>query len=159
MRTQLCVIVLTSALCASAGAMEPGYPFIGGWEWVSTEHLDTGEIETPASLGYTVQYLFSSSEQYVVYRDGQFEREGIWAMHIIWFSDCHYHFFEMDGDEVFWAWALDYEGESIRLRMRNGFICPPSGPFVEATTQMTFTYVGTVSDERLSWGRLKGSYR
>jgi len=123
-----------------------GYPFPGGWEWESTT-ID-GVVETPETVGYTMQYLFGSNGELTIYRDRNVFFEGSFNVGHFWVDVCCIEYLWLEGDDTFWTFGVG--AASIpELHLSNGFGCPPDN-LNPATKSMVFSYVGPVRNEDLA---------
>ena len=131
--------------------------FIGGWDWVSTEYLD-GRIETPATLGYSQQYYFGASGEYIVYHDLTTAVQSLWSLGEVIVGPCMIEHLSVMGDATLWYWFLT-PGEPAGLVLTDGLDAQPCGVDIPETKRITLTYVGTVPNEVLGWGAVKARFR
>jgi len=148
------VIVIASISPVWAVAQfDPWVP--SGWEWEST--TTNGVVETPETVGYTVQYLFEPPGNLTIYRDRNVFFEGSYNIGHFWVDVCCIEYFWFEGDDT--SWTFGVVGTSVpELHLSNGYGCPPDH-FYPATKSMVFSYIGPVGNEDLAWGALKARYR
>ena len=69
--------VIALVLLANLAAAQCETWISGCWEWVSTEYAD-GSLDTPATVGYSVQKEFLLDGRYFEYNDEALVREDTW---------------------------------------------------------------------------------
>ena len=138
------IVSLLLATCAYGQATDD---IVGAWAWQSTSYSD-GTVETPASIGYSVQLQFSSDMSFLEYHDGGLVEEGVWGIGYVWVEInggmVHLELIETTtGDR--WEPMMTIPGGLLEFRNMSG------------GTEL-YVYMGAVSNELVSWGSVKALF-
>jgi hypothetical protein len=152
------VIMSLLACLFACTALAQDMPFIGTWEWVSTEYA-SGEIENPGTLGHNVElgFGFSSGPTFVRYHNEVPVEEGLWSATNVFVGPCCLEILVTDLDDD-WVWQTWQDNDGTWLRLQTGFQCPPE--YIDPPSKIeTYSLRSPVASQEMSWGSIKAGYR
>lgn len=132
------LLLLASPLLADP---TPAEQLVGAWEWVSSRDPWTGQVYTPATAGYTIQYQFFADGTGTCFQDES----------ALWTATWEFRTNGMDPFVFLYFGGMAYfcEVTQTTLRLDQTFV---DGPL------MIFTRRQPVALENLSWGSLKALF-
>ena len=138
----LLLLSATPALCQTDNMI------VGAWEWQNTTYSD-GTVDTPSSVGYTVQIQFSADRSFLRYQDYALLEQSFWEVSYVWVDMgggmAHLEIVSTYvGDQ--WTALAIYPWAFMRLEKVSGGV-------------EEYAYMGPVTNASVSWGSLKAQYR
>ena len=138
----LIVALVALAAVAPVLAQSP----IGSWSWMSTE-LEGGVVETPESVGYTVQVQFSAEGEAFSFIDNALVEQAGWS-----------RFYVSDGPVWYYIYMTGLHGNSRIHQFTVGELTLESmdgAPY----RRETYSFVSAVPTAGFSFGALKALFR
>jgi hypothetical protein len=145
-------LTLISIFCVSGVVGQGDHPVVGVWEWSRTE-LGSGDIITPASVGFTIQREFGEASAGSIYRhyvDEELIHQGQYGISHIWVDDVCIEILGIWCEDFVENWDFSLAGLDILVLVDSVF----SPNHLEYYHRR-----GAISLVPATWGSVKAMYR
>jgi hypothetical protein len=151
------LVAIVVALIVPLAAIAQDIDYLGGnWNWVSTTYT-AGGVDTPETVGYTVQLHFGTDHSFVRYRDGVPQVTSTWHLTDIYAPPYMIEELSTGAGDLWYTHSVSW-GEQTLLTLADS-VALPTGVVGPHTRTEMYMWISIVPNEGLTWGQVKALFR